>query len=187
MTREEKHKKHGCPFPTGHSVDVVTKTKAIAIAADHKKLLIQYIYKRPRLFKDLTNRDALNYKPAYKVSRGSIVGVLVAFKDGHKLLVGWSQRHSTNEALSFNKTDARECAVTRGLLDSILIESKEKMFTSIPKRTPNRNTLDPQHVPSPLKYYLPSFVSRVLRYFKAGKIDNVCDAREVVNAESGKA
>ena len=186
--RAKLHKKHGCPYPTGHTIATDVKARAVEIAADHKKLLIRYIRKNPKLGMTIKeNRDRYD-NPTYSVLKGEIIGVLIAFKDGAgKLLIGWSQRHSTNEPLSFTREDARVCAVLRGLLDSITIESKEKVLTTVPERTLNKKSLDQQYVPSPLKYHLPSFMNRAFRYFKVDKIDNVSDERTVADAQSGKA
>ena len=171
MTKEEKrvklHKKHGCPHPTGHEVSKDVKAKAVEIAADHTKLLIRYTRKDPMLIKDLKKGDDPYDKPAYKIIKGEPLGVLIAFKDDGKLLIGWSQRHTVNEPLSFTREDARVCAVLRGLLDSISMKSKEDVFTSI----------EGQCVPSPLKYHIPSFVNRAHRFFRADKVDNMCDER----------
>jgi hypothetical protein len=168
MTREELHKKYGTPFPTGHSVTTDVKDKAVAIAADHKNLLIRYVRKNPKLVKDLREGEDPYNKPTYKIMKGEILGVLVAFKDDGELLIGWSKRHSTHEDLSFTREDARVCAVLRGLLDSIIIESKEKVFTSVSGQSKNRQkSLDRQYIPSPLKYHIPSFIGRSKAYFKA--------------------
>ncbi len=181
--RKKLHKKHGCPHPTGHEVSKDIKAKAVVIAADHTKLLIRYTRRNPMLVKDLKKGDDPYDKPAYKIIRGEPTGVLIAFKDGDKLLIGWSQRHGTNEPLSFTREDARVCAVLRGLLDSITIESKEKVFTTVPDRTPNKKLLEDQHVPSPLKHHLPSFIRRALRFFQVDKVDNVSDERKVKVAD----
>ena len=124
-----------------------------------------------------------------KICRGVVIGIwlgLVSLASGIEFIQTNQYTLSTNESLSFTRGDARVCAVLRGLLDSITIESKDRVFTSVSGHIFSKKAISQQYVPSPLKYYLPSFINRSLRYFRVDKIDNVGDERKEESAANEK-
>lgn len=163
MNREQLHEKHGYPYPNGLTVTEKTKARALALAADPSKLLIRYIREEPKVVKLLEKGADPYNNPQYTLQKGTPFGCLVAFEEDGEILIGWSQRHRFNEPLSFNRSDARACAVMRGLSDTITWFDKKKVFSSVHAQT----------VPSPLRFHIPSFTARVKRYFKDKEIANL--------------
>jgi len=148
---------HGLPDPSGIVVNLATRLKADAIVkGGAPNLMIQYVRRNAPVV-DKVIVDTGTGKTTKKIIRGAPIGVLVAFKDEGKTLIGYSKYNFAKddqdvqlEKLVFTKKDAINTAVLRALID----------------------TMDVADMPFKVSVDLPAFMTRIEKYF-GEKPDNM--------------
>lgn len=145
---------HGLPDPTDIIISGGDRKKAATIIHDGApNLMIQYVRGTAPVVKEVTV-DVSSGETTKKIRRGAPIGVLVAFKDGEKVLIGWSKYNFAKddqdiqlEKLVFTKKDAINTAVLRALTDA--------------------DEINAENVPFKIAVALPAFLTRVGKYFNA--------------------
>jgi hypothetical protein len=94
-----------------------------------------------------------------KMNKGNIAGVLVAFKHADQIRIGWSLYNKNHEVLPFTKKDGLRVAVIRGLVDSVVVDSKPSSFSQ--KWMTGSEVL----IPAKIFKALPDFTERARKYF----------------------
>ena len=157
---------HGLPDPTGINItDTIRDKAADIINQGAPNLMIQYVRRcKPKVAAVLI--DVNDGKVAHKIMRGAPIGVLVAFKDNHEILIGYSKYNfATDDAdvrlekLLFNKRDAINTAILRALTD----------------------TINKSSIPYKVAVDLPAFMSRIAKYF-GGKPTNMAGTTTLYQA-----
>jgi len=162
--KKTPYEMYGPPLPSGLELtDATIAEKAEKIAADAGSHVIRYIRRAPAVaVRTVKVDDDKSFKQAY-VAKGHPYGVLLAFKDGDKLLVGWSQHNQAIvdeesgerlEKLPFTRQDALKVAAMRALADEVIIK-KKSAFTS-----------GGQVLPDNVCREMKTFVERAERYYK---------------------
>jgi len=148
---------HGLPDPSGIVIDDATRNKAFEIIdRGAPNLMIQYVRRNAPVV-DKVIVDTGTGKITKKIMRGAPIGVLVAFKDEGKTLIGYSKYNFAKddldvqlEKLVFTKKNAINTAVLRALID----------------------TVDVADIPFKVSVDLPAFMTRIEKYF-GEKPDNM--------------
>jgi len=170
--KKTPYEMYGPPLPSGlELLDSSVTEKAEKIAANAASHVIRYIRRPPevavRKVKVDDDDGPREYKEAY-VAKGHPFGVLLAFKEGDKLYVGWSQHNQTVldedtgerlEKLPFTRQDALKVAAMRALADDIVVKGKLAMSST--------GTVLPDRVTKELV----SFVERAERYYKMDAVN----------------
>jgi len=172
--KKTPYEMYGPPLPSGLGIadntDIIEKAETIASSAGNH--VIRYIRQAPtvaiRTVKVDDDKGAREYKEAY-VAKGHPFGVLLAFKDGDKLLVGWSQHNQSIideetgerlEKLPFTREDALKVAAVRALVDKVIIKKRTAITSG--------GTVLPDQVAKELR----TFTDRAERYYQM-EADNV--------------
>lgn len=164
---------HGVPEPLGVNVNQEHMEKAAKILKSgtrDNRVLVKYLRDKGREVRLVGKDENGNLKTYTTTDKGEPYGVLVAFKDGNDVFVGWSKRNSgyaigedsqtgkkiwvAEEPLRFTKKDALWVAVLRALTDKITKPEGEAYQTS--KKTV---------IPRQIARQLDKFVARAEKYF----------------------
>jgi len=143
------------PEPGNTEIDDYIRAKADRICEDHfslknrKVLISQFIRSKPQLRS--VELDVKVGTITKNFEKGNLLGVIVAFKTGTGVRVGWSFYNKNHEVLPFSRRNAVRVAIIRGLTDGIIY---------------NQTTSGIQ-IPNNISVALPDFVSRVVKYYAA--------------------
>ena len=174
-----RYEKYGEPKPSfiGAIRPEDREVAEMILGGDRKEVLIRYIREAPVIQKHTVKEEGMTGKgerTVLKIAKGMPLAVVVAFKHGDKVYVGWSKRHSplvdiddaTNEKvlvevedLIFTKQDAVKVAILRALADKLVIKGKNiKSSNQLP-------------LPKDVERELPAFIGRVIRYFGVAPVN----------------
>lgn len=89
--KQDKYEKHGFPKPN-NKVDLTVEMmkKARDMANDNSGTMIKYL----RDYKVAAIKNEQGHITGNKVIKGQPYAAMVAFKEGDKIIIGWSKRHS---------------------------------------------------------------------------------------------
>lgn len=170
---KKRYAVYGVPEPLGLEITqdhTKRATEILKSGTKDNRVLVRYIRDEGRDVRVIARDENGNIKSYTKKDKGEPYGVLVAFKEGNDVYIGWSKRNGgyiigedpktgkkiwvSEEPLRFTKKDALWVAVLRALRDKIAKPDDGPYQTS--KGTP---------IPRQIARRMDKFIARTEKYF----------------------
>lgn len=170
---KNRYAAYGVPEPLGVETTQEQMKKAAEVLKSgtrDNRVLVRYIRDEGRDVRVVARGEAGGIQTFTKKDKGEPYGVLVAFKDGNDVYIGWSKRNGgytigedpktgkkiwvSEEPLRFTKKDALWVAALRALTDTVVKPDGGPYQTS--KSTP---------IPRQIARKMDKFIARTEKYF----------------------